>query len=175
MAITNFLTLTDVATTNKLFGGSIILCYGANLNLSLKNNVQGDPKVGVETELISADNSTIGSMWERRKHRLTHMSTENLVITVSGMWTTDLGSKTEAAGAEILTAYKLLRMSISDHTFYLMDQWLVPSLVTGELGGGSFWTSSGIPVVFESLSISEDVMSTNTVRWNVTFKEDKLE
>lgn len=175
MAITNFLTLTDAATTNKLFGGSILLCYGANLNLSLKNNIQGDPKVGVETELVANDNSSVGSMWERRKHRITHMSTENLIITVSGMWNTDLGSKTETGGAEILTAYKLLRMAISDHTFYLMDQWLIPSLVTGETSSGSFWTSSGIPVVFESLSMIEDVANTNVVRWNVTFREDKQE
>lgn len=181
-----FIILQDVSspTGSRLFGGSQIQTWATQVNLSTRQELDVPFKTGQEPEFVSADNTNIGSMWNRRKSYITSTGVDNFQINLSVSWSVDqVGSAMEnfGAGSAIrMTPYVLWRMAASGHTFHLRGGTVIQHLINGQandiMGGnqvGSLYTGSGIPVVIADLSFNDVATSQDYVSCEVSLVENK--
>lgn len=168
-------------TGSRLFGGSEIRAWVQRLAVAGAVNVDIPFRPNQEQEFLSADNSKIGSMWNRRKSNIQVTGHEALQFNLFGGWTTgsnELGSQNGTI--IVLSPYKLIRMALSGHTFYMKGAKAVQSLIDGEahdlIGGtqvGSLYTGSGIPIIITNWSTEDVAENDNYVSWEMTCAEDK--
>lgn len=171
-----FIILQDVSspTGSRLFNGSEIRAYVANVTIGASQNVDTAFKPNQEFELDSTDGGDIGSNWNRRKAHVQAIGTENLQISLAGGWDTkQTGSILEET--EILSPYKLMRMALSGHTFYIKGGTAVQYLIdsTDSESFGNYYTGSGIPVKVANWSIEDAAVNLEYVSWQLALIEDK--
>lgn len=173
----SFLVIQDYMTGNEgagsaLFDGSPIYVYCNKISRSFKNNISTQTKIMQDVSLDN-DNNNIGSHWERRKGYTQYNSFEPPVFTANCTWTTDVGS-IQSIGS-ILTPYKLMRMEISGHQFFIRGTRLIDNMLKNDADTtGSFYVSTkGIPVTIESTDSSAEAKEENPIRFTIVFREDR--
>ena len=156
---------------SKLFGGEKLYAYCDNISMSGKNNVTAKPRIGIDLKVESDDD--LNAHWNRRKGESQFSSTETNIITTKGRWITSLGS-VNILGS-VLTPYKIMRLGISGHQFYLKGTRLLDNILAGEneTVGSIYDAGSGVPVTIETWSTDARSSVANEVTWNMTFQEDR--
>lgn len=178
-----FIIIQDL-NTSPLFDGSAVYCYVRSAVIGGQNTIDPQTRPNQDPEVVSADNSDIGSMWNRRKATLQYTTADNMQITLAGGWTTNENGATIGSelsnGTVILSPHKIMRMATSGRTFHLRGGTAIQYLIDGEKShtslGSSFYVSgSGIPVTVAAWSVEDLAAEKEYVTWTMSFIEDKDE
>ena len=160
--------------------GSLIFAFGAQLNVSGKNRIQPG-NIGTADAYPSTDNFNNGSNIRRLMREYNSFGVDNITISLDGDWNYSAGSFL-STGSYILTPTKLLGMVTRKRTFYVMDGYLVPSLIDGDTGseinsiltgsahkaGSAYFSKNGIPIIIDTWNMGQNVNNIESNSWSIT-------
>ena len=178
--IGTFVTIQDIiADSNQLFNGEKIVIHCDRMNMKGNPNIQGKEKGFQVVEFTTADNSDVGSNYNRRKTNVSYMGFANPTISISGMMSeNDIGSDTiniSGSDYKVLTPTRFMQLVHSGRQFRLWDYSLISYLSATDSDGNQYYSDDGMPVGCSIWNMEPFIgEETKGINWSLDLIEDKI-